>query len=334
MRVLIIHTAFIGDIVLSTPLIKKVKDLYPEAEITYVTTPAGASILKNNPNLSEIIAYDKRGNHKGILGVWELGKRLRYKNFDLVICPHRYFRSSLLAWLSRAPVRIGYKIASGAFLFNKKIDYEKDKHEVEKLLSFIPDNPEKKDSDYDIELYPGKEEVEKIDILLKGYTDKKIIAIAPGSRWFTKKWPLEYFNEVIKKLAERDDILQVIIGGNEEKLLNVDLRENCLDLRGKTTLLELSELLKRSKVVLTNDSSPIHIASAFEKTYILGVFGPTVKEFGFFPWSKNSDVLEVMGLKCRPCAIHGGNNCPEKHFSCMLDIKPEMVCEKIIKKIG
>lgn len=333
MRVLIIHTAFIGDIVLSTPLIRKIKDLYPGSEITYVTTPAGAVILKNNPEISEIIAYDKRGVHKGIKGVWELGKRLRYNNFDLVLCPHRYLRSSLLAWLSRSPVRIGYKIASGAFLFNKKIEYLPEIHEVEKILSFLPDNPEKKDNEYNIELYPGSEDQKKIEEILSSYKNKKLIAIAPGSRWFTKKWPLEYFNEIIGKLSENDDILQVIIGGSEEKLLNVKLNKNCLDLRGETTLLELAELLKRSEIVLTNDSSPIHIASAFKDTYILAIFGPTVKKFGFFPWSKNSEVMEVEGLKCRPCAIHGGNSCPEKHFRCMLEITPDKVYEKIRERL-
>ena len=106
-------------------------------------------------------------------------------------------------------------------------------------------------------------------------------------------------------------------------------KKNCIDLRAKTSLLELAEVLKRSDVVLTNDSSPIHIASAFKKPFIVALFGPTVEKFGFFPWSKNSYVFENHSLKCRPCAIHGGDKCPKGHFKCMLDIRPDEVIKKI-----
>lgn len=335
MKILIIHTAFIGDIVLSTPLLKKIKERYPRSEITYLTTPLGAAILKNNPNINEIISYDKHGIHKGIMGVWSLGKRLRSQNFNVVISLHRYLRSSILAWLTRSPRRIGYETSVGSWLFTEKIKYDKNKHEVEKILSFIKSNSENENSEsrYEIELYPGDEERDKIDEILKAYQGKRIIAIAPGSRWFTKKWPLEYFNSLLERLEHREDIQIIIIGGREEKLLNIKKIKNSIDLRGETTLLQLAELIKRSEIVLTNDSAPIHIASAFKNTHIIAIFGPTVKKFGFFPWSKNSEVLEVEGLKCRPCSIHGGDRCPEKHFKCMLEITPEMVYKKIEEKL-
>lgn len=334
MKILIIHTAFIGDIVLSTPLLKRIKEVYPEAKITYVTTPIGATILRNNPNITEIIEYDKRGNHSGIKGLIALGRRLRYENFNIVITPHRYLRSSVLAWLTRSPKRIGYDIASGSFLFTDKIKYDKNKHEVEKLLSFLGEVPKNSRENYSIELYPNKKDSDIVDKIWSenNLSSEKIVAVAPGSKWFTKKWPLEYFNEVIKLLL-KDDIKVVVIGGKDELFLNIEPHKNIIDLRGKTTLLELAEVLKRVEVVLTNDSSPIHIASAFPKTNILAIFGPTVKEFGFFPWSKNSEVLEIEGLACRPCAIHGGNKCPKGHFKCMLEIKPEKVYEKILQKL-
>lgn len=334
MKILIIHTAFIGDIVLSTPLLKRIKEVYPEAKITYVTTPVGATILRNNPNITEIIEYDKRGNHSGIKGLIALGRRLRYENFNIVITPHRYLRSSILAWLTRSPKRIGYDIASGSFLFTNKIKYDKNKHEVEKLLSFLGEVPKNPRESYPIELYPNKKDCDTVDEIWSenGLFSEKIVAIAPGSKWFTKKWPLEYFNEVIKLLL-KDNVKVVIIGGKDELFLNIETHKNIIDLRGKTTLLELAEVLKRVEIVLTNDSSPIHIASAFSKTTILAIFGPTVKEFGFFPWSRNSEVLEIEELACRPCAIHGGNKCPKGHFKCMLEIKPEKVYEKILQKL-
>ena len=332
MNILIIQTAFIGDVVLSTPLVDKVKDAYPDGKITYVTTPVGASILRNNPNIEEIIEYDKRGEHKGIKGLFILGKRLKYQNFDLVICPHRYLRSTLLAWLTGCNTRLGYDNAAGKFLFTEKIHYSKDKHEVERLLSFVRGNELKR---YEIKLYPGKKEKKRIDEIWKANNveDKKVIMIAPGSKWFTKKWPVEYFNVLIEKLSTRSDIMMVLIGGRDELLLNIKETKNMINLIGETSLLEVAEVARRSDIVLTNDSSPIHIASAFQNTHIIAIFGATVRELGFFPWSKNSQVIENIGLPCRPCGLHGGDKCPKGHFKCMLELKPEMVLEKVLEKI-
>ncbi|WP_297404968.1 lipopolysaccharide heptosyltransferase II [uncultured Cetobacterium sp.] len=336
MKILIIHTAFIGDIVLSTPILKRIKEKYPDSKITFVTTPVGASILRNNPDINEIIEYDKRGVHKGIKGLISLGRRLRYENFNMVLTLHRYLRSSVLSWLTRSPKRLGYDIASGAFLFTKKIKYDKDKHEVEKILSFLGsekiENPQK---DYPIELYPGKKDIEKIDKLWNenNLEKNKVIVIAPGSKWFTKKWPLDYFNEVIKE-NNKENRKVIIVGGKDELTLNIEKVKNLIDLRGKTTLLELAEIIKRSDIVLTNDSSPIHIASAWKKPHIIAIFGPTVKAFGFFPWGLNSEVVEMKELECRPCAIHGGDKCPKGHFKCMVDIKPKTIIDKINKKLG
>ena len=332
MRILIIHTAFIGDIVLSTPLIKKIKDTYPDSDITYVTTPSGEAILKNNPHLNNIIVYDKRGEHKGISGVWQLGKRLRYENFNMVITPHRYLRSSILSWLSRSPIRKGYDIAFGSCLFTEKIKYDRTKHEVEKLLSFVaPENKKR----YEIELYPGEKEKMKGDNLWKEnlLEDKKVVVLAPGSKWFTKQWPVEYFNKLAKSLKKLSNVRLIVVGGKDEINLPIE-KENIIDMRGKTSLLELADILSRADVVVTNDSSPIHIASAFKKPRIFALFGPTIEKFGFFPWSLNSKVFQVDGLKCRPCGIHGGKSCPEKHFKCMRDILPEEVFNEIKKYLG
>ena len=332
MRILIIHTAFIGDIVLSTPLIKKIKDTYPDSDITYVTTPSGEAILKNNPHLNNIIVYDKRGEHKGISGVWQLGKRLRYENFNMVITPHRYLRSSILSWLSRSPIRKGYDLASGSCLFTEKIKYDRTKHEVEKLLSFVaPENKKR----YEIELYPGEKEKMKGDNLWKEnlLEDKKVVVLAPGSKWFTKQWPVEYFNKLAESLKKLSNVRLIVVGGKDEINLPIE-KENIIDMRGKTSLLELADILSRADVVVTNDSSPIHIASAFKKPKIFALFGPTIEKFGFFPWSLNSKVFQVDGLKCRPCGIHGGKSCPEKHFKCMRDILPEEVFNEIKKYLG
>ena len=331
MNILIIHTAFIGDIVLSTALISKVKEKYPDSDIYYLTTPLGKEILKNNPKIKEIIVYDKRGKDKGFGAFISFVRKIRKLKIDVCLTPHRYLRSSILTLMSGASIRVGYDIASLSFVFNKKIKYDKTKHEVEKLLSFIDDSPKR----YELEMYPSEKDKIKIDTILKNFSqNKKIILIAPGSKWFTKRWPEEYFKTLIQNLVKRDDLLIVITGGKEEKEIELNLDSKVLDLRGEISLLELAELIKRAILVVSNDSAPIHITSAFPDTRIVGIFGPTVKEFGFFPWSKNSKVFEIKGLYCRPCAIHGGNSCPEKHFRCMREITPDLIENEIYNYVA
>ncbi len=331
MNILIIHTAFIGDIVLSTALVSKVKEKYPDSNIYYLTTPLGKEILKNNPKIKEIIVYDKKGKDKGIAAFISFVRKIRKLKIDVCLTPHRYLRSSILSLLSGASIRVGYDIASLAFVYNKKIKYDKTKHEVEKLLSFIDDNTKR----YKLEMYPSEKDKIKINTLLKNLSEnKKIILIAPGSKWFTKKWPEEYFRILIQNLVKRDDLVIVITGGKEEKEISLELDSKVLDLRGEISLLELAELTKRATLVVSNDSAPIHVTSAFPDTRIIGIFGPTVKEFGFFPWSKNSKVFEINGLYCRPCAIHGGNSCPEKHFRCMREITPDLIENEIYNYVA
>ena len=330
MNILIIHTAFIGDIVLSTALVSKVKEKYPDSDIYYLTTPLGKEILKNNPKIKEIIVYDKRGKDKGFVAFISFVRKIRKLKIDVCLTPHRYLRSSILSLLSGASIRVGYDIASLSFVYNKKIKYDKTKHEVEKLLSFVDDSPKR----FELEMYPSEKDKIKIDTILKNFSqNKKIILIAPGSKWFTKKWPEEYFRILIQNLVKRNDLLIVITGGKEEKEIELNLDSKVLDLRGEISLLELAELIKRAILVVSNDSAPIHITSAFPNTRIVGIFGPTVKEFGFFPWSENSKVFEINGLYCRPCAIHGGNSCPEKHFRCMREITTDLVENEIYNYI-
>ena len=146
-------------------------------------------------------------------------------------------------------------------------------------------------------------------------------------------WPTEYYNELIEHLNSHKNIAIIIIGGNEEKELPIKVMDDILDLRGKTSLLEVTEVVSRADILVSNDSSPLHMGAAFD-TFIIAIFGATVKELGFTPWTKNSIIIENKELNCRPCGLHGGNSCPEKHFKCMLDIKPKVIYNEIIKNLG
>ena len=245
-KILIFHTAFIGDIVLSTALVKNIKKLYPQSEITYVTTPAGKAVLSNNPHLKEVIAYDKRGKNKGIKGMLSLAKELRKKRFDIAYIPHRYLRSSLVCFLAKIPSRIGYDISEGKLFLNKKVTYRKDLHEVDRLLELLgTDCDDKK-----LELFPSDEDKRYIDnfLLDKDIKGKKLIALAIGSKWNTKRWPIEYFNELIEKLEKIEDIKLILVGGNEEKELSVKYTDKTINAIGETSLLQLAELIRRPEL--------------------------------------------------------------------------------------
>ena len=295
MKILIIHTAFIGDIVLSTPLIQKLKDLYPKSEIDYLTLPTNQSVLYNNPNLNEIILYDKKGKDKGIKGFLKVLKILKQKKYDYAVIPHRFIKSILLAKLAKIPDIVGFDVATGSSLLDKKVHYDMKKHEVERLLNLVEYEGEK----IPVRIYPAKENFVKIEKMLKnsGYTGKKeqkLILVAPGSQRPEKMWPIEKYREVIQKLKKNENYFIGITGSKAEKELplNFENDKNVIDFRGEISLVEFGALISKADVVVGNDSSPIHIASGFEKPFVIGIFGPGKRSLGFFPWTEKSNVIE------------------------------------------
>ena len=295
MKILIIHTAFIGDIVLSTPLIQKLKDLYPKSEIDYLTLPTNQSVLYNNPNLNEIILYDKKGKDKGIKGFLRILKILKQKKYDYAVIPHRFIKSILLAKLAKIPDIVGFDVATGSSLLDKKVHYDMKKHEVERLLNLVEYEGEK----IPVRIYPAKENFVKIEKMLKnsGYTGKKeqkLILVAPGSQRPEKMWPIEKYREVIQKLKKNENYFIGITGSKSEKELplNFEKDKNVIDFRGEISLVEFGALISKADVVVGNDSSPIHIASGFEKPFVIGIFGPGKRSLGFFPWTEKSNVIE------------------------------------------
>ena len=295
MKILIIHTAFIGDIVLSTPLIQKLKDLYPKSKIDYLTLPTNQSVLYNNPNLNEIILYDKKGKDKGIKGFLRILKILKQKKYDYAVIPHRFIKSILLAKLAKISDIVGFDVATGSSLLDKKVHYDMKKHEVERLLNLVEYEGKK----IPVRIYPAKENFVKIEKMLtiSGYTGKKeqkLILVAPGSQRPEKMWPLEKYREVIQKLKKNENYFIGITGSKSEKELplNFEKDKNVIDFRGEISLVEFGALISKADVVVGNDSSPIHIASGFEKPFVIGIFGPGKRSLGFFPWTEKSNVIE------------------------------------------
>ena len=338
MKILIIHTAFIGDIVLSTPLIQKLKDLYPKSEIDYLTLPTNQSVLYNNPNLNEIILYDKKGKDKGIKGFLKVLKILKQKKYDYAVIPHRFIKSILLAKLAKIPDIVGFDVATGSSLLDKKVHYDMKKHEVERLLNLVGYEGKK----IPVRIYPAKENFVKIEKMLKnsGYTGKKeqkLILVAPGSQRPEKMWPIEKYREIIERLKKNKNYFIGITGSKSEKELplNFEKDKNVIDFRGEISLVEFGALISKADVVVGNDSSPIHIASGFEKPFVIGIFGPGKRSLGFFPWTEKSNVIEDNEFYENNIVIIPKNQHKYKkdYYKGIPLISTDRVYEEIIKRI-
>jgi heptosyltransferase-2 len=334
-KILVIQTAFIGDAILTLPLIQALKLNYPKSSIDVIVVPRTAEIFANHPAISQTFQYDKRGNDRGLKGLWRLRTKLRSQNYDLVIVPHRSLRSALLTWLLRPTMSIGFDKSAGYWLFKNTVRYNLSAHEIERNLSLLIPLKLPDVATGLPRLYPSKQDIQIVDSMLNAYglnRNKNILAVAPGTIWNTKRWPSDRFAAVCGQIAS-ENIAIVLIGGKEDTALCTEVIEaaqakNIFSVAGKLSLLQSAELIRRCKVLISNDSAPMHLAVAVG-TPVVAIFGATVPEFGFGPRGPLDVVIETKGLQCRPCSIHGGTMCPIKTFECMLSITPEIVVNKL-----
>ena len=326
----IFQTSFIGDSVLTTPLIQKTKKLFPDTKIVVITRPQTEDIFKPLPEVSEVILNDKRGWNK-IAGVWKTAQAIKKSDIDILLVPHRSFRSALIAWLSGVKIRIGFTSSEGWFLYTKTVPFNWMIHDAERNLSLLQGIAKEQFGGEKLSMSFTPSAEENVARLLKDFNleGKPLVGIHAGSAWPTKCWPMEYFVELISKLQTELGVQAVLVGGGKQ---DTDLGEKICQLAkghaaslcGKTSLADLMALMKHFKLFITNDSGPMHIATAFEVP-TLAIFGPTTRELGFFPYGQGHRVMEVKNLECRPCALHGGKKCPLGHFKCMRDIIPDEV---------
>jgi len=334
-KILVIQTAFIGDAILTLPLIQALKLNYPKSSIDVIVVPRTAEIFANHPAISQIIQYDKRGTDKGLIGLWQLRTKLRSQNYNLVIVPHRSLRSALLTWLLKPTMSIGFDRSIGRWLFKKIVRYNSSDHEIERNLSLLCPLKLPPVSTELPRLYPSNQDVQFVDSIMNEYglnRFKFFLAAAPGTIWNTKRWPASRFAAVCEQIAS-ENIAVVLIGGKEDvalckEVMDIAQEKNVFSVAGSLSLLQSAELIRRCRVLISNDSAPMHIAVAVG-TPVVVIFGATIPDYGFAPRGPHDIVVETNGLKCRPCSIHGGNICPIKTFECMLSITPEVVVKKL-----
>ncbi|OGC88847.1 MAG: lipopolysaccharide heptosyltransferase II [candidate division Zixibacteria bacterium RBG_16_48_11] len=334
-RILIIQTAFPGDLILTTPLIRTAKEKYPDSELHILVIPQTQELLKNNPHIKGMIVYAKKGGNG--LGFWQAVKKLKSMQFDLALIPHRSFRSGLLAKLANCKRRVGFKNSAGRIFLTDRVEYRLDQHEMVRnlsLLGFEGAQPEPVLA----ELFPGKEEYSKVEAFLEKGNAKigdDLVCIAPGSVWATKRWLPERFAQVGELLMKKEQVKVVLIGSGDDYRLAEEIASMMavrpINACGKLNLLESAALISKAKLVISNDSAPTHMAVAM-RTPVITIFGSTVPEFGFYPYGESNVIIQKQ-LYCRPCGIHGLKRCPEGHFRCMKEISAEEVflaAEKIL----
>ncbi|MDZ4711183.1 MAG: glycosyltransferase family 9 protein [bacterium] len=334
-KILIIQTAFLGDVILTLPLVQVLNQKFPKSKIDFLCIPQTSGLLKNNPFINETIVYDKRNS--GNRSLDELIKTLKSNEYDVIISPHRSFRSSMISYFSKARNTISFNTSSFSFLYRHRVSYFGSSHEIQRNLKLLEPLGIIEDSIIQPELFPGTEEETKVnEFFLENKIDQKekIIAVAPGSVWFTKRFPEEKFVKLCDLLSENEFRIILIGGKDDEKYCSFikkkSINRNIINAAGNFSILESAEIIKRSALLVSNDSAPLHIADAVG-TPVIAVFGATIPQFGFYPYGKKDVIIETNGLKCRPCSIHGGNKCPIGTFVCMKNIEEERIAVSIKK---
>ncbi|MEN7547492.1 glycosyltransferase family 9 protein [Rapidithrix thailandica] len=319
-NILIIQTAFIGDVILATPIIEKLKTYFPESQIDFLLRKGNESLLKEHPKLRELLIWDKKqGKVKNQLQVI---RNIRAKHYDLVINLQRFLSSGLFTTFSKAAFTIGFDKNPLSFTFDKKVPHTFDKHEVERNLSLVhslTDSQLVKPR-----LYPSDHDFASI----RTYQEAPYICIAPTSVWFTKQYPAEQWIKFIQQIAQ--DVRIYLLGAPSDKnacegIANALPEKNILNLAGQLNLLQSAALMQNAVINYVNDSAPMHLASAMNAP-VCAVYCSTVPSFGFGPLSDFSRVVEVeRELNCRPCGLHGHRSCPKGHFHCAYHIETQQL---------
>ncbi len=285
-NILIIKPSSIGDVIHALPFLKAIRGRYPDAVISWLINRGIDEIIRDNPNLDEVILFERKrwGGFDDIgykfKGLTEFIRELRQKGFDLVIDLQGLFRSGIITYLSGADYRIGFANARefSPVFYNYKVSHPPiEMHAVDRYLFIAKElGADITQKDFTINI-PVKEKG-YIDGLIGKDKKRPLIAINPSARWETKMWPLKRYAELIDAIAAKLKAQPVLIGSKEDEVrINEMLsmtKSKPLNLSGKTSLLQLSALLKKADLLITNDSGPMHIAAAVG-TPVVAIFGPT-----------------------------------------------------------
>jgi len=330
-RCLVIQTAYLGDVVLTVPLLMILRDSPRVSWLGALLSPPGPELVLGQGIVDEVIAYDKRGHDSGVRGLLRAVREVRRLRPDVALIPHRSFRSALLATLAGVPRRVGFDVSGGRALLTETLSYRSGKHEVERVAGLAAlAGVELPGGRLPFALRPpeGTESRLTAALVERGVRgDAGLIVVAPGSRWATKRWSPGAFARAADELAREVAATTVLVGSDADTEVCASVRELmdsvAVDLSGGLPLGRLIALVKRAQLVLCNDSAVAHVAAA-TGTPVVAVFGPTVPAQGYAPYTDRARVVETE-LECRPCGPHGSDRCPRGDSICMESVDASSV---------
>ncbi|HEY1372597.1 MAG TPA: lipopolysaccharide heptosyltransferase II [Candidatus Binatia bacterium] len=330
-NILVAQTSFVGDVVLTTPLLAALRRRFPGARLAVLCTPSAKELLANDPAIDEIIVLKKKRDGGRRSGIFETARTLRARHFTMAISPHKSLRTALMLALAGIRLRIGFRQSAGWFLYHRRVDRNGLAHDVERNLSLLRGlgiEPEAGEAVPRVEAAPAAREAagrvfEELGIA-RGDT---VIGVNPGSVWPTKRWTAEGYAAVSAALAKKHGARVVVFGGPDDRQIAEQVVRlaacGAVSVAGRLSLGELAAAIDRCKVFITNDSGPMHIAVARDVP-VVAIFCATTPALGFYPYSSRAVVVEK-DLPCRPCGTHGGLRCPLGTDACMRLIRPEDV---------
>lgn len=338
----IFHTAFLGDLVLTTLLIEALHKNH--FSITLFTKEKCASLFQNDPRLEKVVVVYKGKFFGKFKSMQENAKKIDAEKCDVLLVPHRSLTSSFTAFFSKTKIKIGFQTAVGHFLYPVQVPFLKEKHECVRYLELLhPSYFPMEEKALFVSL--GRPVLPAVDVNPHRELGTYFV-LSLGSQWATKKYPARHYAvAVFHFLLKYPDQKCVLTGTRADEadaqdflaeIVRLEIEKNCsvqdriISFLGKQNLSALSKTIAHSEFVLCNDSSPIHFAAGFDKP-CLAIFGPTHVDFGFGPTSTFSKSLSYEdehgenSLSCRPCSIHGQKKCPLGHHKCMVGLAPQVV---------
>lgn len=331
MKILLVQTSFLGDTILSTPVIAGIKKIHPDADLWMMTTPLASNLVVRDPLLAGVLTYDKRGKDAGLSGLLRMKRRIREMKFDRVYSLHRSSRTSILLWLCGIPVRIGFANARLNFFYHRTLKRNPEEHDVIRNLSLLSGEVSIESLETDLRLFtPGRNELDsEIKKLLP--PPGSYVVLVPGSAWETKRWRWEGYREAGRFLLKQGFTV-VLFGAPSDAEVNARVAQGLevIDLAGKTGIADAMYVVKNAKLIVCNDSMALHMASAF-KIPNIAIFCATSPRFGFSPWKNKAVVVEKKDLACKPCRRHGGRACPTGTEACMKELSHVEVISAIEK---
>ena len=334
-KMLIIRFSSLGDVILTTPVIGVLKTKFPQSRIFFLTKAQYGDILRNDPRIFSLMEFDPRGRHKGFSGFMSLVSELRSYDFDLLVDLHANLRSFFVRHPTKSKIKLKYnkRWLSRFLMVHCKFLKTKAIHTADSYLRVLK-KMQMNISEKNPSIFLSQDDVEFSDHFLLEQKVKKddiIVGVHPGARWETKRWDEGKFEQACQALIDRDNCKIMLLGdaGDEELIENIskDIPNAKLIKAVGLPTGRFMSLIKQCNCLVTNDSGPMHIASALQVP-VMAIFGPTHPRLGFSPVGSKNMVL-CANVKCSPCSLHGEKRCSKKSRFCMDLIGPEMVVEAV-----